>query len=234
MFEQNIFPLISILTLVVFFMAIIYLYRLYRKSKELEKRQERVYQEASKIIENAHKKSKTIIEETIEKAKETLFKTEYLKDDVKKDLENTFAKAAQKAEEMLAKDLRQFDGEYKNLFKDIKQEYLEAVGEALGSLEKTAQKEIEEFRKSLKKETIGSGSIINKKAEEEFLKAQKEVEEYKAKQLKFIDSSVNKIIVKVVKEATGKIVSISDHQEIILDSLNNAKRAGLFKEIEHS
>ncbi len=59
-------------------------------------------------------------------------------------------------------------------------------------------------------------------------KLEKEVEEYKALRLKQSEQMVNKIIQKATQEIFGRIITLADHQNIMIESLERAKREGVF------
>lgn len=107
-----------------------YLYYLYSKHKEFEEKKSTEYQTASKIIENAHNKSREIIENAVEKAKETLVSTEYLKQDILKDLEASLRQVAGITIKEFEAESAEFDMQYKALLDTIRVEHQRALQKA--------------------------------------------------------------------------------------------------------
>ena len=56
----------------------------------------------------------------------------------------------------------------------------------------------------------------------------KEVEEYKEIRIKQAEQLVNKIIQKASQEIFGRIITFNDHQNIMIESLERAKKEGVF------
>ena len=63
----------------------------------------------------------------------------------------------------------------------------------------------------------------------DFAKAQIEIAEYKKHQLSKIDQSMNDVLLKVSGSILGKVIPIRDHQQLIIDALEQAKKEGMFQ-----
>ena len=57
---------------------------------------------------------------------------------------------------------------------------------------------------------------------------QKELDEYKAAKMKETDQMTQRIVQRVSQEVLNKSISLEDHQQILIDSLEKAKREGIF------
>ena len=59
-------------------------------------------------------------------------------------------------------------------------------------------------------------------------KLERELEEYKKQRLKEADKTVNKIVQKVSQEVLGKSLSMEEHHDLIINSLEKSRVEGVF------
>lgn len=209
-------------------MTISYMYYLYRKEKEFEKKQSMLHDNEQKIIEQAHRTANEVVEKAVEKARQTLVETEYLRADLVKNLETSLAKLTNNTIKLFQNNSQNVDTEYKSLFEKTKQEYVKKVDNTLKSLEQIAGSELDEFSKNLKKETLDSQVFIGARINEEFEQKQKEIEEYKAQRLKAIDENINIIIEKVTEDVLGRAIPLAEHEKLVIEALEKAKKEQVF------
>lgn len=99
-------------------------------------------------------------------------------------------------------------------------------------LDKIEEKEVTDFRKSLEQVTTdlrGEASVVvGQRVDEEFAKAREEIKGYKEMREKEIDGKVDQILKQVVYEVVGKTLNNDDHRELILKSLEEAKKQHVF------
>lgn len=217
---------IGALVLIVFTIA--YLYYLYTKEREFQSKEQEVNQNTSKIIEEAQSKANEIVQRAVEKAQNTIEQTEYLRADLVKNLEANLNQLASRTLQLFKANSQNVDQEYKSLFENTKQEYVTKINNTLKSLEQIAGSELDEFSKNLKKETLDSQVFIGARINEEFEKKQKEIEEYKSQRLKAIDENINKIIAKVAQNVLGRAIPLEEHEQLVLDALEKAKKEEVF------
>lgn len=58
--------------------------------------------------------------------------------------------------------------------------------------------------------------------------ANRQVEEYKNSKLKLVDEQVKKIVEKTSRDILGKTLSLEDHEQLIKNALEQAKKEGVF------
>ena len=80
------------------------------------------------------------------------------------------------------------------------------------------------FRSVLEKETISSQRIIETKLQEQYATVGKEVQEYKIQQLTKVDNHVLELVHKTTILALGKSLSVENHQDLVLEALEEAKK----------
>jgi len=64
---------------------------------------------------------------------------------------------------------------------------------------------------------------------EEYQKKEKELELYKVEALKKIDDQIYNVIQNISNEVLGKSISLQDHEQLIIDALEKAKKEGALR-----
>lgn len=96
-------------------------------------------------------------------------------------------------------------------------------------LEKAAKDEVESFKSLLEKETIGTQRDVAQKIQEVYAAAQDEIKTYRAERLAEIDNHIGEIILSVSQRVIGKALSLEDHRDLVISSLEKAKKEGFFE-----
>lgn len=96
-------------------------------------------------------------------------------------------------------------------------------------LEKTARDEVESFKNLLEKETIGTQRDVAQKIREAYTAAQDEIKTYRAERLTEIDDHIGEIILAVSQRVIGKALSLENHRDLVISSLERAKKEGFFE-----
>ena len=137
--------LISLLAnLVLMVFLLVFMYSVYLHDKQFDRDRRALHLDASKSIEDAHKRSKEIIESAVERAKDTLLKTEYIREDIIKDLENNLKEVSEATIGMVRNEALGFNKEYRTMLESIQVEHAKMLEEA-----RTALKDIEYLKKDL-------------------------------------------------------------------------------------
>jgi len=206
----------------------VYLAYLKHQESVLKKEESRFYREADKILGRAQAKAEALMEETVAKSQEILAETKSFKKEIEENLSAIFEKAAQTHAQKLAEEVASLNQSFRDLFEEMKVKYLNQTKTILNHLEVSGQKGVGELSEVVKEETLDFRSALEKKMNEEVAKAEKEIEAYRLEQLKNIDNSLVKILSRVSQEVLGKAISLADHEELIIEALERAKREGIF------
>lgn len=91
-------------------------------------------------------------------------------------------------------------------------------------IEEYSKTEIDNYKKAVKEETEKSQKTILENFNQEQKTLEETLESYKQTHLKQIDENIIRIIHDVSKETLGKIISTKEHEKLILQALENAKK----------
>lgn len=206
-------------------------YKIQKQNKILNKPQEE-YSNTLEIIEQAQKQANSIVERAVESAKHILFETEYIKQDITKEMQDSLQKVAEETVKMVQGRSAESEKEFRTVVDEIKIEFAKEAEKKLSAIEQVTLQETSDFKDVLREETIKSQIIIGKKIGEDFNSVQNELIEYKKQKLSDIDKNIQVITKQVVEEVLGKSIPLPIQQEIVISSLENAKKTGLFRAIE--
>lgn len=223
--------ILLIAILLLFYLVLYLLFKLQKQNRILKQPQEN-YGTSLEIIENAQKQANTIVEKAVESAKHILFETEYVKQDIAKEMQDSLSRVAEESVKLVQGHSVESEKEFRAVVDEIKAEFAKEASLKLSAIEKVAVEETNDFREILRRETIGSQSYIGKKIGEDYAAVQNELSEYKKAKMADIDKNINAIAKQVVQETLGASISLPLHEELIIKSLENAKKTGFFRTLE--
>lgn len=103
-------------------------------------------------------------------------------------------------------------------------EYKEKLQTISKDVEKDVKTGAEDFRKVLEMETVGVQKAVAKRVQDEFSVIEEQIQEYKSEKIKEIEAKSEVLLDKVVREVFGKGLTIKDHEQLIIRSLDQAKK----------
>lgn len=204
------------LTSVIFFIAILLigvnfgvLFFLIKKTLSLAKQEEKITQHSIKTLNKARHIAQEVIQSSLKKADQTLSDTEIIHSD------------------MVTKINNQLDALSDELMLSLKVQTKKEASHLVKELEEETQKDLADFEKTLAKSEIETQQRLEREFGEEFTKAKQEIEDYKKDKIAQVDSEISKVIAEVVGKATGKVIPVSLHEEIVLEELEKVKKEHL-------
>ena len=219
---------IFILSVALLAMAVSY-YHVLRKMMLREKRYDDLFKDADEksvdLLKNARKKSTQIIEDATRKAQEIINQGRELNSNSGKILEDALENLIKHQTVYFEKASEEFLEEYKKELNFLRQRTIEIANTASKDIEADTLSEVDDYKQILQKETIDSQKIVEEKIEEDYSKTQKEVSAYKDEMLKKVDEEIYAILESVTKEAIGKSIPLAQHEELIINALEKAKKA---------
>lgn len=115
---------------------------------------------------------------------------------------------------------------------DVHQENKEAYRQACKiwrrEIAGAVSREIDEFKSDLEKETFAVEADVKEKISQDYLNLERELEAYKAKKMQEIEGLALKIAKDAVYKFLGKSISLEQHRDLIVKSLEEAKAANVF------
>lgn len=201
---------------------------LFRKEEELEHKQQEAVHDYKHIIKNAHAKARSLLGKTTEAAEGIMLKTEYVTENIKSEMDQTLHRVVEQNTQVLDQSSHEALSEYQKSLEGMKEEFVNQVKQIVEKMKSSTDTEISDFNKILREETIDSQKYISQKINEKFDTTLKEIETYKQEQVGKIDASIGRIIRHVSEKVIGRAIPINQHEKLVLDSLEQAKKEGFF------
>lgn len=200
---------LSVANIFITLFLLFYWISLSKKDKEYEKSQKSYLEEYKKTIEKANKKATKIIENT-----------QVLSDDLKKSYEQVFVG--------LQSDIKKTTDEFlqsiqKNQAFELKQFTTKAITTAEESITKIVSDVTNEYSTKQKQ--------IDKKISEQTKQALQEIQSYKEFKKTNIDEQVKLQVEHIVKEVLPKYISVTNHEELVVEAVQKAKAQGFFESV---
>ena len=197
--------------------------------KEADELMNQVHKREADLLENARIKGGKIIEDANKKAAEIIGSSNNLNTQSKKILDQAMDTLLKHQTSYFEKASADFLEAYKKELENIKQKNIEIVRNVSNNIEEDTIKEIEDFDNILQKETFAAQKIVEDKIEKEYSTAQQNVQDYKNEMLKKAEEEIYKILETVSKLTLGKSIPFAEHEQLIIEALEKAKKDGIAK-----
>lgn len=213
-------------------LSIGYDYLLYfrRRERELHRREDMLSKNSHELLEHAHHRATVLLARTTEVSEKMLLQSDFLHNDIQAKVDNAMAQIIENNKKMLDSQTGVFDKSYSEDLVQLRSQYVTQIQSVIGEIRTSTEKEIKDFMNVIMKETISAQNYMGTKINEEFETSQKEIAAYKEEQFKKIDESVKAAIVSISQKVLGKAIPMDQHEKLVLDALEQAKREGMFNQ----
>lgn len=229
LFFQTIFtPGFFLLMAVIFLAAVLLFYAMYKKTKDLEEKEKDVFSDYDAILADARQKAAEIIAHATDEAAKLEYESKTIQIEAGKKEAASFEHIVKEHEEHLAKQAQDLAGMYDKALGSVKETYVQQVGQIAKTLEEKTKKNVEEMESFLD-QTAGAGKeSLHKKIEESFAKATIEISEYKRQEIEKTRQEIQAILLQVSQEVLGKVIPLTDHQDLVMQTLEKAEKEHMF------
>ncbi len=179
---------------------------------DLENKAQADYQE---ILETANKKAQEILSQSTQIKNES---TQIFEKSVqamllnqKQALENTSLALSRKHLEEITELNKQSVLILTNVYKDI---------------ELAAKTDFEKYKELVTKQTFEAERIAQTRIKEEYIKLEAEMQQLKQQRIQELNENIYKILSKISKEVIGHSLSFAEHEDLVVKSLDEAKKEG--------
>lgn len=197
--------------------------------KEADELMSQVHKREAYLLEDARVKGGKIVEDANKKAAEIIGSSNNLNTQSKKMLDQALDTLLKHQTSYFEKVSQDFLEAYKRELDDLKQKNIEIVRNVSNNIEEDTVKEVEDFDNILQKETFAAQKIVEEKIEKEYSSAQRNVEDHKNEMLRKAEEEIYKILETVAKLTLGKSIPLAEHEQLIIDALEKAKKDGIAK-----
>lgn len=204
--EQNIFLIIFFILAVIIVVVFIDTIKLFKKEKKvtppLKSTPSRPYS-TNELISKVSEDFKKQLEESVNK-------------EIEKNIRELKSNFQETSEEII----KNYRNQFENGNQEVKKVISEISRQAAEETKKTSEILLEEFSQKFGEIYHLTRSALNKKT----IEAGQEIENYKKEEFKKIDRKIYQILGEVAKKTIGKAVDLSDHEKLVMEALEKAKK----------
>jgi len=233
----------SVFDLVIVIFVVFYILGVRNKEKEIDKRENKVendYREVvgngmareKQILDNAVNQSNQIMQIATHQANQILAGTQYISQTTKATLDNALERMVVDVSNVGSTSKMSLDQALQKIVIDVHKEAFD-VGNAYtvsyqASLKQITTLSLSGFQNVTSELELALQQQIRDFRQTLLANLEKEVESYKTSKMHRIDQASNGIVQKVAQEILNKTLSLEDHQNLVIKSLERAKKDGLF------
>lgn len=181
------------------------------------------------LLDEARQKALNLIDEANNKALDIINKASLSTDIASSNFNQKIADISSLQIKQFEKITSDFTKLYNQVLSDLKTKNIEVFQNVSKDIEVSTMGEIKNFKDSMEKLTISSEKLVKKKIDTDYEVTKKEIEAYKEGEIKKIDLEIYKLLEKTSKLVIGRAINLSEHEDLVLDSLEKAKKEGIFK-----
>ena len=199
-----------VINLIIALFVIYYLVKLRAKEKEVEKKVEKADTSYHQIVDDALSKERKILDDATSEASHIISDAQYVNSSSKQTVEQALHKLVADIQNDASGAAEEFKKSYKASLEQIATSSLTGFQNISKEIQNDLEKQIKLFHDTL------------------LPSLQKELDGYKQERLKQTEQTIIRIIQKASQEIFNKSISFEDHQKLMLDSLEKAKKEGMF------
>lgn len=192
-------------------LIIYYFTSLRSKEKKIDKEQSEIDSNYHHVVDDALSKERKILDDATSEAGQIITQTKYLTAESQQEVNNAIKYVVADIHKNGDAITRAFTQEYTNSLKNLSVTSLSEFQTIMSGLQNDLKKQIDEFHTTL------------------LPRIEKDLDIYKQARMQEIDQAVVGIIQKASQEIFNKTISMSDHQNAVIQSLEKAKKEGVFE-----
>jgi hypothetical protein len=191
---------------------------------ERDQLKQNIQQDADAVLEEARKQSSAVLQGAREKAQQIIIDTKQFQEEAKRLLETALQDVSKASSEELQKSSTELIKNYEASLSAVKDQDINLFRSITGVIEKDVAEQMKGFKETLEQETLTSQKFIKQKLDEQYAQVGSEIQQYKKEQLQKVDEQILVLLEKVTILALNKSLSLKDHQDLVLEALDEAKK----------
>lgn len=205
------------------------IHSIFKKHKQIKTEEPDLETGYKKLLKTANRHAKSILYETTVESANILTGARKTNEKMEENLDKVLQSIALKDIQSLKQTSGSFEKEYQQRLKNIQEQIDQTTKQALIDTQKIYSEKLSEFTNGLLKNGLATQETIDKKTAELLSVTESEIAEYKKSQFEKIETDAKKLLEKVYKDVLRTSIPQNIHQDLILKSLEQAQKDGIFK-----
>jgi hypothetical protein len=195
---------------ILFIFFIYFLLHLHSREKELRKKERSIDASYHHVVDDALAKERKILDDATTAADQIITGAQYVNQNSKQTVDHALEKMVADVSEETKDTSQTFRNSYQSSLDQIAKQSLTEFQTVTKELQTDLQTQVQEFHKTL------------------LPALEKELDEYKQARLKQAEQTITRIVQQAAQDILKKSISFEDHQKLLAESLEKAKKEGLF------
>ena len=219
-------------------MIIIVLYLVYKTDqvlnqfepvvKEGEKMRQTITQKTNEILTKTINLAQELVRNSVNQSQKNLKISDTFKLEMEAMMKQGVDQIVSESKLMLQTESKSIIAGYQSKFTTLNQEVAATAQQAKEQIIKEAESKINDIGKSIESGLSDIPKMLEGKVSEQIAKNQKELEVYKLQKFKEIDTKIYQMVRGIAKNAIGRSIDMSTHEELVMESLERAKKERIF------
>ncbi|HVF69186.1 MAG TPA: hypothetical protein VNA13_01330 [Xanthomonadales bacterium] len=205
-----------------------YFFRLNKKERELEKKEGKIDTQYHQVVDDALTRERKILDDATMEAEKIITDAEYISTSDKETLEQALHKTVEEIKKEAVQTGHALVENYASTLKEISLHSQENFQDVAKEFEDNLKKQVQDFQNVVKGLETDLQKQIREFNEAMLPNLERELEEYKKERIQQTEKLVANIAQKASREILNKSISVDDHQKLITESLEKAKKEGVF------
>ena len=206
-----------------------YFFRFNKIEKKLEEKENKADTEYHQVVDNALNKERKILDDATGEAEEIIKNAEYVTSSSKDAVDKTLTKLIDEVHNETVMTAKQFMESYTASLNQLSNQSQTDFQVVAKDLAEGLRAQVQTFANSTKQLEIDLQKQVKDFHDNLLPGIEKELDDYKKVRMKQTEQTITSIVQKASQEILNKSISLDDHQKLIIDSLEKAKREGFFE-----
>lgn len=198
--------------------------RFSKSEEEIKKLKLDTEKRQNEVLERARYDYEAIIKDATRQAEEIINSANKIHGDSEGVLDTDFSKLITEQRLKLAESSEEIGSKYKDQIDELNRQNIQLLQNTYKDIIDYSASTIGVFKEEMERETFDSKKLADAKIQEQYEKLDTELEEKKKEAIERINQNIYKVLLFVSTEAIGKKLNTQDQQELIIASLDRAKK----------
>lgn len=175
----------------------------------------------------AQKDYQEIIETANEKAKSIILEANHVNKNSSNNIESSIEEMINNQKKLLEESSLSLSSKYQERVDKVNNQNIELLTNMYKGIEKHANESFEKYKEVIQQQTFEAETIAQTRIKDEYNKLDREMQERKKEMIEKLNNDIFKILFNISKTVIGKSLDFTDHEELILNALDQAKKEGI-------
>ncbi len=214
---------LSLVLLVLF----LYTFKAFKESEKKNKNTQNLEEKRwHELEEKAQKDYQQILETANKKAAEIISQATKIKNETEVNFNNSITTMLENQKKQMESSSSTLSRNHLQEMNRLNDQSIQILTNVYKDIELAARTDLEKYRELINAQTFEAEKIAQQRIKEEYIKLEKEIQERKTQRLHELDENIYRILSLISKDIIGKSLSFSDHEELVLKALDDAKKEG--------